>query len=74
MKRWRLALSDLRQLNAARLSGAALLVLGLVLGARTEISYRHQAQRQAAVQADILAASVSAALAFDDRADRKSVV
>ena len=66
MKRPRLALSDLRQLNYARLSGAALLALGLVLGARTEISYRHQAQRQAAVQADMLAASVSAALAFDD--------
>jgi signal transduction histidine kinase/CheY-like chemotaxis protein len=68
MRRPRLALSDLRQLNAARLSGAALLALGLVLGARTEISYRHQAQHQAAVQADILAASVSAALAFDDTA------
>ena len=68
MKRPRLALSDLRQLNYARLSAIALLTLGAVLGARTEVSYRHQAVRQAAVQADILADSVSAALAFDDSA------
>ncbi|MDB5445425.1 MAG: sensor histidine kinase [Phenylobacterium sp.] len=66
MIRGRRDLSDLRQLNLAWACAVALLALGLVLGVRTEIAYRHQAERQAAVQADILAASVSAALAFDD--------
>jgi len=59
-------LADRRLVNAAWLSVLALLAIGALLSARTEIMYRNQAARQAAVQADILAASVSAALAFDD--------
>jgi signal transduction histidine kinase/ActR/RegA family two-component response regulator len=74
MRRPRLNPSDSRQLNLARLSAAALLALGVVLGARTEINHRHQIERQAAVQADILAASVSAALAFDDNAAMRQYV
>jgi signal transduction histidine kinase/CheY-like chemotaxis protein len=66
MKRRRLARSALRQLDLARLSAAALLMVGVALGARTELAYRHQAERQTAVQADILATEVSAALAFKD--------
>jgi signal transduction histidine kinase/ActR/RegA family two-component response regulator len=53
--------------NFAWLSVAALLAIGGLLATRAEIVYRGQAARQAQVQADILAASVSAALAFDDR-------
>ena len=53
--------------NFAWLSVAALLAIGGLLATRAEIVYRSQAARQAEVQADILAASVSAALAFDDR-------
>jgi signal transduction histidine kinase len=58
--------ADRRLVNAAWLSVLALLAIGALLSARTEIMYRNQAARQATVQADILAASVSAALAFDD--------
>jgi signal transduction histidine kinase/ActR/RegA family two-component response regulator len=53
--------------NFAWLSVAALLAIGGLLATRAEVAYRSQAARQAEVQADILAASVSAALAFDDR-------
>jgi signal transduction histidine kinase/ActR/RegA family two-component response regulator len=67
MRRPRLAFSDLWQLNVARLSAVVLLALGLGLGARSEIVHRRQLERQAMVQADILASSVSAALAFDDK-------
>ena len=55
-----------RLVNVAWASAVALLAIGALLAGRTELSYRSQAQRQAEVQADILAASVSAALAFDD--------
>jgi len=46
---------------------AALLILSLVLGVANERTGRAEAARQAQVQADILAASVAGALAFDDR-------
>ena len=58
---------DRRLVNIAWASAVALLAIGALLAGRTELSYRSQAQRQAEVQADILAASGSAALAFDDR-------
>ena len=61
-------LADRRLVNVAWLSVVALVAIGLLLATRTEFEYRSQAARQAEVQADILAASVSAALAFDDRA------
>ncbi|WP_207801760.1 ATP-binding protein [Phenylobacterium hankyongense] len=54
-------------MNLAWASVVGLLIAGVLLGSRAEIAYRHQAQRQAQVQAEILAASVTAALAFDDR-------
>ncbi|HEY2753415.1 response regulator [Phenylobacterium sp.] len=65
---WRFApLADRRLLDIAWSSVLALLAIGALLAGRAEIVHRNQAQRQAEVQADILAASVSAALAFDDR-------
>jgi signal transduction histidine kinase len=60
-------LVDRQLLNVAWSSVVALLAIGGLLAARAEIDYRNQAARQAEVQADILAASVSAALSFDDR-------
>jgi signal transduction histidine kinase/ActR/RegA family two-component response regulator len=59
-------LADRWLVNAAWVSVLALLAIGVLLGARAEIGHRAEATRQAQVQADILAASVSAALAFDD--------
>ncbi len=61
-------LADRRLVNFAWGSVLALLAIGAMLGAWAEFEHRNQATRAAAVQADILAASVSAALAFDDRA------
>jgi signal transduction histidine kinase/ActR/RegA family two-component response regulator len=58
---------DLRPLGIALVSAIALLAAGSLLATRAEVEYRRQAEQQAQVQADILAASVSAALAFDDR-------
>jgi signal transduction histidine kinase/ActR/RegA family two-component response regulator len=46
---------------------AALLILSFALGITNERTGRTEAARQAQVQADILAASVAGALAFDDR-------
>ncbi len=46
---------------------AALLVLSLALGIYNEQAGRRESARQAQAQADVLAASVSGALAFDDR-------
>ena len=59
-------LADRRLVTAAWASVVALLAIGLLLAARAEIDHRAEATRQAEVQADILAASVSAALVFDD--------
>ncbi|WP_374468746.1 response regulator [Phenylobacterium sp.] len=67
-------LSDRRQLNLAWVGAVALLALGLILGARAESAYRAQAARAAGVQAEILAASVTAALAFDDRPTMREYV
>jgi signal transduction histidine kinase len=60
-------LADRRLVDVAWLSVVAILAIGALLATRAEINFRSQAARQAEVQADILAASVSAALAFDDR-------
>jgi signal transduction histidine kinase/CheY-like chemotaxis protein len=46
---------------------SALLLVGLVLAAFNEQSYRHQKNNELAVQARILASIVTAALAFGDR-------
>ncbi|HEX5264310.1 MAG TPA: response regulator [Phenylobacterium sp.] len=67
-------LADRRLVNIAWSSVLALLAIGALLAARAEIDYRAQARRQTEVQADILAASVSAALAFDDRAAMREYV
>ncbi|HVI33353.1 response regulator [Phenylobacterium sp.] len=67
-------LSDRRQLNLAWLGAVALLAVGVLLGARAEAVYRGEAARAATVQADILAASVTAALAFDDRPTMREYV
>jgi len=60
------ALADRRLVNVARAAALALLAIGMLMAGRAELIYRDQAARQVAVQADILAASVSAALTFDD--------
>jgi signal transduction histidine kinase/CheY-like chemotaxis protein len=59
-------LGDRRLVNIAWASAGALLAIGALLAGRAEFDHRRQAARQAEVQADILAASVSAALTFDD--------
>ncbi|HEY5412219.1 MAG TPA: ATP-binding protein [Caulobacteraceae bacterium] len=46
---------------------AALLIAGVLMGLVSETSYRNQRLHETAVQADILAASLAAPLAFDDR-------
>ncbi|MGZ6017240.1 MAG: response regulator [Phenylobacterium sp.] len=61
-------LADRRLVTAAWASVLALLAIGLLLAVRAEIEHRAEATRQAEVQADILAASVSAALVFGDAA------
>jgi signal transduction histidine kinase len=60
-------ISDGRLLSFAWTGAAAMLAIGVLLGGQAELGYRRQTARQVEVQADILAASVSAALAFDDR-------
>jgi len=65
---------DRQLVNIAWAAALALLAIGILLAGRAELAYRGQAQRQAEVQADILAASVSAALAFDDRAAMREYV
>jgi signal transduction histidine kinase len=67
MSRTQAVVSDRRLVTGAWASAAALLAIGVLLAARAEIGHRGEVARQAEVQADILAASVSAALAFDDR-------
>jgi signal transduction histidine kinase len=67
-------LSDRRLVNISWASVVALLAIGALLAGQAEIAHRKQAQRQAEVQADILAASVSAALVFDDRAAMREYV
>ncbi|HEX3700548.1 MAG TPA: response regulator [Phenylobacterium sp.] len=56
-----------RLTTLAWVSALALLALGAVLSFRNEATFRQQTARQTEAQADILAASVTAALAFDDR-------
>ena len=65
---------DRQLVNIAWAAALALLAIGVLLAGRAELAYRSQAQRQAEVQADILAASVSAALAFDDRTAMREYV
>ena len=55
-------------LKLAWLGAVALVSIAILLGVRSELTYRQDTARQAEVQADILAASVGAALAFDDHA------
>jgi signal transduction histidine kinase/ActR/RegA family two-component response regulator len=50
----------------ALVAAAALVVIGLAMGIYSEKLYRDQRTRDAGVQAGIVAASVTAALAFDD--------
>jgi signal transduction histidine kinase/ActR/RegA family two-component response regulator len=50
----------------AWVSALALIAVSAALGVRNEISYRQALGRQEVAQADILAASLTAALAFDD--------
>ena len=51
---------------AAMIAAVGLVLAGLTVAAYNESLFRSQAAREAQVQADILAASVTAALAFDD--------
>ena len=52
---------------AAIVGAAALLIAGVLMGLVNESGYRAQRLHETAVQADILAASLAAPLAFDDR-------
>ena len=52
---------------AAIAGAAALLIAGVLMGLVSETSYRSQRLHEATVQANILAASLAAPLAFDDR-------
>ena len=53
---------------AAAIAGAtALLIAGVLMGLVSEANYRSQRLHETVVQADILAASLAAPLAFDDR-------
>jgi signal transduction histidine kinase len=55
------------KLSFALAAALILLVAGILLGLANEQSRRNERLRELGVQADILSASVSAALAFDDR-------
>src|SRR4051812_22212098 len=55
------------KLSLALLAVAVLLVGGVILATANERAYRADRARETRVQADILAASVTAALAFEDR-------
>jgi signal transduction histidine kinase/CheY-like chemotaxis protein len=55
-----------RVASLAWASTLALVLLGVILGVRSEQGYRRQTEREVAVQAEVLAASVTAALSFDD--------
>jgi signal transduction histidine kinase/ActR/RegA family two-component response regulator len=52
---------------AAVAGAVALILAGVVMGLVSETGYRNQRLHETAVQADILAASLAAPLAFDDR-------
>ncbi|HEY3949573.1 response regulator [Phenylobacterium sp.] len=60
-------LADRRMVSVAWTSVLALFAIAALLTVRAELDHRAQVTRAAEVQADILAASISAALAFDDR-------
>ncbi|THD78017.1 MAG: response regulator [Phenylobacterium sp.] len=60
-------ITERRLTTLAWISALALLALGALLSVRNESAFRHEMGRQTNAQADILAASVTAALAFDDR-------
>ena len=62
-----LDLADRRVVWVAWLAAALLVGSAVVLGAINEVRHRQQVQREAIAQAEILAASVSGALAFEDR-------
>ncbi|HTI66460.1 MAG TPA: ATP-binding protein [Caulobacteraceae bacterium] len=62
-----LAGTERSKLSLALLAVAVLLVGGVALATANERAYRADRERETRVQADILAASVTASLAFDDR-------
>jgi uncharacterized membrane protein affecting hemolysin expression len=64
--RW-LSFNERRLTLLAWLSALALFALGAALSVRTELAFRRDTVNQTVAQADILAASLTAALAFDDR-------
>ena len=60
--------------RAAALAVGVLLLLGLLVVSQAERNYREQKNAEIAVQAQILAANVTAALDFDDRAAGREAV
>src|SRR4051794_40650591 len=64
----------LANLRFAMMSAAVLLICGALLAAVNEQAARSAKGRDTAIKADILAGSVSAALAFDDRGSAKAYV
>ena len=65
---------DRQLVDMAWAATVALLAVGILLAARNELAYRDQTARQVEVQADILAASVSAALVFEDQTAMREYV
>ncbi|WP_395670848.1 ATP-binding protein [Phenylobacterium sp.] len=66
--------AERRQLRIALIGAVALMLFGVLLGLLGERAYRERSVQQAGAQARILAASVTAALAFDDTAAVKEYV
>ncbi|MBS0360846.1 MAG: response regulator [Proteobacteria bacterium] len=67
-------LADRRMVSVAWASVLTLFAIAALLTVRAELEHRAQVTRAAQVQADILAASTGAALAFDDRSAMKEYV
>ncbi|HEV2533362.1 response regulator [Phenylobacterium sp.] len=61
------SVTERRLTTLAWMSAIVLLAMGAALGVRNELAFRHDRVSQTAAQADILAASATAALSFDDR-------
>ena len=61
------------KLVTALASAIALLLAGSIIVAYENLTYRDQKIREVSVQAEILAASVTASLAFSDRSEERRV-
>ena len=65
-RRWP-AISDTRLAGAAWIIAALILAVGVAYGARNELAFRGREVRDMQIRAEVLGASIGAALSFDDR-------